>query len=354
MRLKNKKYSIMVLSILVSLIFAYKFLFADSSKNIKTNLPKSKSGFFLGTHVEISLYDNSSDEIFDECFNILKDVEDKMSINIDTSEVSNINKNAGKSPVKVSSQTFSVIKRGLYYSSLSKGHFDISIGSLVKLWEIGSENAKVPSKEEIEKSKSTINYKNILLDEKAQTVKLANKDMFIDLGGIAKGYAADVLANVLKSKKIESAIINLGGNVYALGSKPNGKTWNIGIQNPFEPRGKHLGILNINNKSIVTSGVYERFLEKNGKRYHHILSPFTGYPVENSLVSITIIADNSIDADGLSTTVFSLGLDAGRELVESLDGIDAIFVTNKKEVYTTSSLKNNFSLLNNDFKIIHK
>ncbi|MCY6484738.1 FAD:protein FMN transferase [Clostridium aestuarii] len=347
----NKKYLIPSLLILtlISLIFAYNFLFDNSSKNIKTNLPESKSGFFLGTYVDINLYDNSSEKIFTESFNILEDIESKMSINIDTSEVSNINKNAGTSALKVSPETFFVIRKGLYYSSLSKGHFDISIGSLVKLWGIGSEHAKVPSREEIQKSKNTINYKNILLDEKNQTVKLANKGMIIDLGGIAKGYAADKISAFLKSKQIKSAIINLGGNVYALGSKPNGSTWGIGIQDPFEPRGKHFGIIHVKNKSIVTSGIYERFLEKDGKKYHHILSPFTGYPVETSLVSVTIIADNSIDADGLSTTIFSLGLNDGKKLVESLNGIDAIFVNNKKEVYVTSGLKNNFLITDNYF-----
>lgn len=178
---------------------------------------------------------------------------------------------------------------------------------------------------------------------------LANEDMIIDLGGIAKGYAADVIADYLKSKNIDNAIIDLGGNVLALGG--NGKTdkWNIGIQNPFEPRNKHIGILSVRDKTVVTSGVYERYFIESGKRYHHILDPFTGYPVESPLMSVSIIADKSIDADGLSTTVFALGLEKGTELIESLDGIEAIFVDKDKNVYITKSLKESFRITNGEF-----
>ncbi|MFD3158347.1 FAD:protein FMN transferase [Haloimpatiens sp. FM7330] len=354
MKLKKKRIILPLVILFIAFLFiSYRFSIFNFHKGTKANIPKDKSGFFLGTYVNIKIYNNTSDKIFDNVFNILKDIENKMSININTSEVSKINQNAGKESVTVSPETFAVIKKGQYYSNLSKGHFDISIGPLVKLWGIGSDHAKVPTPAEINQNKVKINYKNIVIDDKSKSVKLSNNGMMIDLGGIAKGYVADQIAQYLKSQDVKKAIINLGGNIFTLGSKPNGDSWNIGVQNPFKSRGEYIGILHVKDKSIVTSGVYERFLEKDGKRYHHILSPFTGYPVNNSLMSTTIISNKSIDGDALSTTAFSLGLADGMKLIESLDGIEAIFVNEKKEVYITSGLKNKFNLTNENFKLIY-
>lgn len=356
---KQKKLTIILcLSIIaICFILVYNHRFSISSRentsNAENNISsyKSKSGFFLGTYINIKIYDNPNDELFNNVFSILKDIENKMSVNLPNSEISRINKKSGESETKVSPETFNVIKKGKFYSQLSKGNFDISIGPLVKLWGIGSNHAKLPSLEEIKTAKNKICYDHILLDENNSTIKLKNKGMQIDLGGIAKGYAADKVAEYLTEKGIKSAILDLGGNIYALGNNPNNDAWNIGIQNPMEPRGEHLGILSINNKSIVTSGVYERYFEKDGKKYHHILSPFTGYPVENSLVSTTIISDKSIDGDALSTTIFALGIEDGLKLIESLKNVDAILVNNKKEVFITSGLKINFKITNNKYKI---
>lgn len=352
MKFKKKYKSIKILLLTATLLIsACVFRYLDLNKKSNQVTPNSKSGYFLGTYINIKIYDNATDKIFDNVFSILKDVENKMSINISTSEVSRINENSGQVAVKVSPETFSVIKRGKYYSNSSKGSFDISIGPLVKLWGIGSDHAKLPSPVEINNAKSKINYNDILLDENNCTVKLKNKDMIIDLGAIAKGYAADEIVECLKSNGINAAIIDLGGNIYALGNNPKKDSWSIGIQNPIESRGEPLGILNINNKSIVTSGVYERFFEKNGKKYHHILSPSTGYPVENSLISTTIVSDKSIDGDALSTTLFTLGIENGLKFIESIENVDAILVNSNKEVYITSGLKDKFKITNNEYKI---
>jgi len=313
--------------------------------------PISDSGFLLGTIVTITLFEESSEDIFTEIFSMIEDIENKMSLNIKDSEVNAINDNAGKSYVKVSPETFYVIERGKYYSDISDGHFDISIGPLVQLWGIGSDLAKVPKQDELENVLKEIGYENILLDKDNSSIMLAKEGMKIDLGAIAKGYAADVIADYLKSKNIERAILDLGGNVYVLGGKNDIDPWSIGIQNPFETRGRHIGALSLKDKTVVTSGIYERYFEVDGKRYHHILSPFDGYPVENSLASVSIIANKSIDADGLSTTIFSLGLEKGSELIESLDGIDAIFVERDKDVYITSGLEDNFAITNESFNL---
>ncbi|WP_352418200.1 FAD:protein FMN transferase [Proteiniborus sp.] len=348
---KAKKFIVYVLSIIVIAIGLYSVLYKYKDMNQSENsLTKEKTGFLLGTVVQIKLLEPQPEDFFNEAFSLIQSIENKMSINIENSEVSKINKNAGKSYVKVSPETYFVIEKGKYYSSLSNGFFDISIGPLVKLWGIGSKDANVPRQSEIDKVLRKIDYNHILLNESDRSVKLAEEGMVIDLGGIAKGYAADVIADYLKSKNINNAIIDLGGNVLALGGKSQNDKWNIGIQNPFQERNKHIGILNVKDKTIVTSGVYERYFIETGKRYHHILDPFTGYPVKNSLMSVTIVADKSIDADGLSTTVFALGTEKGMELIEKLDGIDAILVDKDKNVYVTKSLKESFKITNDEFK----
>lgn len=317
----------------------------------KPTEPQSKTNFFLGTVVTITLYDNASEEVFEQVFERIRDIENKMSINIEQSEVMKINESSGMNFVAVSEDTFHVIKKGIYYSELSQGKFDISIGPIVKLWNIGSKDARVPSVEEIAAKLKLVNYKNILLNETEKKIMLKEKGMIIDLGAIAKGFVADEVRTVLQENGVEHAIINLGGNIFALGNKPDGQPWTVGIQNPFEPTGTPLGAIQVMDQSVVTSGIYERFLEENGKKYHHILSTATGYPVENNLVGVSIITDKSIDGDGLSTTIFSLGLTEGMNLVEKLDGIDALFITRDAEIYTSSGLKNNFKLTNNAFTL---
>lgn len=350
--MKNKRLIFYIIFFVIIISLAIIFIKAKNQTESELPLPQDRSAYFLGTYVNIKLYDKATDDMFIDMFSILDNIERKMSINVSDSEVSNINKKAGVEPVKVSDETFEVIKRGQHYSNLSSGHFDITIGSLVKLWGIGSESARVPSQTEISESIDKIDYTKIVLDEENRTIELLEEGMIIDLGGIAKGYAADKLSEYLTSKGVNSAMINLGGNIFAKGSKTTGENWGIGVQNPFDTRGDYFGVLKVTNKSIVTSGVYERFLEVNGTTYHHILNPFTGYPVDNNLMGVTIVADKSMDADGLSTSLFTLGIDEGMKLIQSLDGVEAIFINDEKEVYVSEGITN-FEIVNDDFKIIN-
>jgi len=345
-----KKYFILLI------LFVLLFFTGCNSNEISTDEsvePKSENAFYLGTVVDITIYDKAPDNIFETLFSKIEDIENKMSLNIDSSEVNKINENAGKNFVEVSEDTYNVIKKGKYYSDITKGNFDITIGPLVNLWQIGTENAKVPSEVEIKNKLPLINYENIILDENEKKVKLDKENMKLDLGGIAKGYAADELADILKDNNVNHAIINLGGNVLALGDKPDGSSWKIGVQNPFEPRGKHIAIASVKDKTVVSSGVYERNFTEGGKFYHHILNPFTGYPVENKLQSVTIISDTSFDADGLSTGIFALGLEKGLEFVEKTEGVDALFITDEKKVYITSNIKKNIEMTNKEFKLMN-
>ncbi|KEI05894.1 thiamine biosynthesis protein ApbE [Clostridium botulinum] len=315
--------------------------------------PISKDGIFLGTICKITVFDKASPEILDKAYTRVSNIENEMTINKKSSEVININSASGSKYINVSDDTFNVIKKSLYYSNMSHGKFDISIGSIDKLWNIGTDKARIPSQNEINSKLPLVNYNNILTNDKDKSVMLKNKGMLIDLGAIAKGYAADEVKKLLKNNGIKNAIINLGGNIITMGNKSNGDNWVIGVQDPFDAHGNYMGKVKLLEKSIVTSGIYERFFEKNGKRYHHILDTKTGYPVDNSLVSVSIIADKSIDADGLSTTTFSLGLNEGLKLIESLKGTEAIFVTKNHEVYVSSGLKDNFEITNSNFKLKH-
>lgn len=314
--------------------------------------PVEKTEVILGTPCTIKLYDHPSDSTFTKVFDRLKEIEDKMSINKEMSEVIDINNNAGIRYAKVSDDTFEVIKKGLYYSSLYD-KFDITIGPLVKLWNISFDNAvnaRIPSDEEIKERIPLVNYKNVLLNESEKKVMLKEKGMMIDLGGIAKGYAADEAVKILKENGVEHAIVNLGGNVMTLGGRPDGNPWTIGIQHPFSQRGSYVGTVKVNNQTVVTSGIYERYIEVDGKIYHHILDKSTGYPIDNNLLSVTIITNKSVDGDGLSK-VFGLGVEKGMEFIQDLENTEAIFITKDNKIFITKGLKDNFVLTDTSFQL---
>ena len=332
--------------IFISLILMI-FIVGCSTKDVYN--PISRTEIIMGTTVGVTLYENGSEEVLDKVFKRVQEIENLVSINKEETEIDKLNENAGISPVKLSDTSFEIIEKALYYSKLSTGGYDLTVGPLVKLWNIGLPEAKVPTQEEINEVIKNIDYTKVVLNKDTKEVFLSQKGMLLDLGSIAKGYAADEIVKILKEENINSAIIDLGGNIYALGFKEGNKNWKIGIQNPFDNRGKIVGSLEVSNKTVVTSGVYERYIEQDGQTYHHILNPETGYPYETDIAGVSIIADKSIDGDALSTLVFTKGLEKGLELVENIDGVDAIFITNNKEVYVTKDLKDNFKITNEEF-----
>lgn len=326
-------------------------LITSCSKNKASQEPLSKTEILMGTPVSVTLYDSNDAKILDKVFNKVKELESTLSINENGTLIDEINENAGIKPVKVDDDTYTLIEKGLEYAKLSHGLFDISIGPIVKLWNIGLPEARVPSLEEIQAKLPLVNYQDVELNNSDKTVYLKNQGMMLDLGGIAKGYTADVISNILTNEGVESAIINLGGNVFTHGKKVDGSDWKIGIQDPFSERGGIIGTLTTSNKSVVTSGIYERYIEEDGVRYHHILNPSTGYPYDNEIAGITIVSDKSIDGDALSTSVFAMGVEEGMKFVNTQSGIDAIFVTKDNKIYLTNEVKNIFELTNSDFTI---
>lgn len=338
------------LTISLLLIFSLVIL-GGCSKDNKVTEPLSRSEVLMGTVVTVSLYDSNDESILDKVFDKVKELESTLSINENGTLVDEINEEAGIKPVQVDDDTYNIVKKGLEYSKLSNGLFDISVGPIVKLWNIGLPEAKVPTQEEIDEKLPLIGYSDIEIDDTNKTIFLKREGMMIDLGGIAKGYTADVISDILTEEGVKSAIINLGGNVYAHGKKPNGDDWKIGIQDPFTERGGIVGTITASNKSVVTSGIYERYIEKDGIKYHHILSPATGYPYDNEIAGITIVSDKSVDGDALSTSVFAMGVEEGMNFVNTLDGIDAIFITKDNKVYITDGLKSIFTLTNSDYTL---
>ncbi|GAA0068677.1 FAD:protein FMN transferase [Clostridium sardiniense] len=323
----------------------------EKSKDTKLKDPISRTELFMGTAIKITLYDGGSEEILDKAFKRVIDLEDLVSINKSGTEIVELNKNSGINPVKLSDDSFNIIEKGLEYSKASKGGYDITIGPLVKLWSIGLPEAKVPNENEIKEAIKHVDYSKLKINKDTNEVFLSEKGMMIDLGSIAKGYAADEIVELLKEEGVTEAIVDLGGNIYALGKKEGNKNWKIGIQDPNTERGNVVGMVETYNKSVVTTGVYERFIEKDGVKYHHILNPKIGYPYKTDIAGVSIIADKSMDADALSTLIFTKGLDEGIKFIETLDGVDAIFIMNDRKVYITEGVRESFKLTNESFEL---
>lgn len=317
-----------------------------------TKAPPPQTEFVMGTVCSVNLFDRGKPEIYREIFARLKEIEDRMSINKGGTDLDAVNANSGIAPVVVHEDVAHVVAEAKRFAELSGGAFDPTIGPIVKLWNIGTDDARVPSSAEIKAALPLVGWRDLEVDEAARSVFLKRKGMVIDLGAIAKGYAADEVAKIIQAHRIPRAIIDLGGNVLAYGTKKGGEAWRIGVQDPSAQRGEPIGVVQAKNKTMVTSGVYERFLEVDGVRYHHILSTTDGYPVRNGLLSVTIIADKSIEADGLSTSVFALGFEKGKALVESLNDVEAIFIFDDLTVRATKGIKKDFEITDPKYHLI--
>lgn len=325
-----------ILSVLGILVFAGLIYGVYRNSSVEeTDTSISKTGFYFDTVIKITLYDSDDADYLDGCFALADKYENLLSATIETSDVSKINA-ANGSPVTVSPETAELIREGIDYGTLSNGQFDITIGKLSSLWDFSENPGIVPDADAIASAVSTINYQNITVS--GNTVTLNDSDAAIDLGGIAKGFIADKMKAYLNENGITSGIINLGGNVLIIGPKEDGSDYRIGIQKPFSDTGTALATVSIPDGTVVSSGVYERYFKKDGVLYHHLLNPKTGYPYENDLTGVTIICSRSVDGDGLSTTCFSLGLEDGIKLIESLPNTEAIFITSDGELHTSSGI----------------
>ncbi|MBU5595505.1 FAD:protein FMN transferase [Amphibacillus sp. MSJ-3] len=316
--------------------------------------PYRDTEFLLGTVVNLSIYDSDKEYVLEQAFDRIEELENIISDEISSTEVSEINRKAGTEPVQVSDELYYLIEKSIEYGDLSNGSFDITVGPLTNLWRIGFSDARKPDQQEIDQVLPLIDHEKIQLNPEKQSVFLLEEDMQLDFGAIAKGYITDDICKLLADEGVTSAIIDLGGNIFVMGHRPTGDLWTVGIQNPFLARGEIVGRIKVSDQSIVTSGIYERYLEVDGTQYHHLLDPNTGYPFDNEIAGVTIVSDASIDGDALSTVVFSKGLDQGLDFIESFDGAEAIFVTKDQKIILSSGLVDEFELTNDHFEIIEK
>jgi len=308
----------------------------------------SDSQFLLGTIITLQLFDTEDTSLLTHSFDLIKEMDQWMSLTIDTSEVSRLNAEAGNGPMKVSDELAYVLSTALHYGDVSEGRFDISLEPVIKLWGIGTDAARVPTDNELADALTLVNYKDIVFDEVNQTIEM-KKGMAIDLGGIGKGYAADLIADYLKEQGIKKAIINLGGNVVVIGEKQENTPFKVGLQNPFDARNAYIGYVQVSDRTVVTSGIYERNFTENGVTYHHILDNLTGYPIQNGVAGVSVVTSRSIDADALSTTLFALGVEKGLALANSLEDVECLYITDDSKLYMTDGMKALFTLSDSSF-----
>ena len=300
----------------------------------------SRSERLMGTTITVSICDPQADELLTHCFELLRSYEHRFSANDARSELMEVNHQAGIAPVQVHPDLFELISLGTLHSQAKNSHLNIAIGPLVQTWRIGFSDARRPAPEEIEQALLKIDSQQIQLDQENYTVFLKRPGMKIDLGALAKGYSADLIATYLRGKGIKDALIDLGGNILTVGQHPvKQQPWRIGIQNPVQKRGQHLLVLSVKDKSVVTSGIYERHLEVDGQSFHHIFDSATGYPVETDLASITIISDRSVDGEIWSTRLFGDSPTSILNTVESLPGIETLLVSQSGKIAYTSGLQ---------------
>ncbi|MNO22513.1 Thiamine biosynthesis lipoprotein ApbE precursor [compost metagenome] len=313
--------------------------------------PVSETFFIFDTIVNVKIYDNrATNQNLKEIEALLKDIDQKINRQLEGSEIYQVNENSGVAPVQVSRETYDLVAKAISYAKQSDGLFDPAIGKLVGLWNIGHEGAHVPEPEEIAEALKLCNYRKVELNEANHEIYLQEKGMVIDLGAIGKGYAADIIYDYLAGQGFSSAIIDLGGNVYAMGQKPGNQKWNIGIQDPDQERGNPIGTIKVEDKTVVTSGIYERFFIEDGKLYQHILDPRTGYPVDNGISSVTIVTKSSADADALSTTLFVLGIEDGLAFIENIPDTETLFITKDKKLYASSGFKEMLNKTNDSYE----
>ena len=330
----------------------------------------SKQSFYFDTICEITIFDldpayfddltednfeDTSNALITDAFKLMSEYEKTLSRTIDGSDIDRINKASGEATA-VNEETLQVISKGIGFGDLSGGVFDITVGKASALWDFHESleegGTEVPSAEALKEASEHIDYKAISMDEASGTVRLDDPEMMLDLGGIAKGYIADRVSEYLRGLGVTSGIVNLGGNIEVIGGKAGSlgasleeqSDFSLGIRDPLDETGGLLGIYPGRDVTIVTSGTYERFIEVDGVKYHHILDPETGWPVDTDVLQVSVIAGagHSADCDGLSTVCLALGSDKGTELIKRLaesgefGPLEAIFVTTDGEIIYTN------------------
>ena len=295
----------------------------------------TRSGMSMNTIIRITAY--GSDDVLDEAFALLDELDRKLSMYNSSSDISRINESSGIREISADSHTLNAVNDAVKLYEITGGVFNPLIGAVTKLWKINQSGGKIPSPESLDKAVNLAGIQNLKVSE--GSVYLREKGCILDLGGIAKGYASTAISKLMKERGIKSAIIDLGGNVQVLGSKPDGSAWRIGVRNPLEPMGTPALVVDVRDCAVITSGNYERFKIIDGKKYSHFFNPLTGESVNSDLLSVTVISSDGSLADGLATAFMIMGVDKALEVlaVKNIPA-GAIFIT-QEGITATSNLR---------------
>ena len=350
----RKKLNVMIIIICV-IGFAY---LAKRTMDIKDVDVDSKvySGIAMGTAIKKTIYSENasqSDEIDKQIDDTLKQLEEQISVRLPESEVAAVNRNyAVDGTYELSENLLEYLEVELQIFKETNGAFSPCVYPITSLWGIENGNTELPDADMIAERVACSNAVNIEL--KDDGIVFHKEDMAIDLGAVGKGIACDEVKETLMEMNVQGAVVSIGGSILAYGDKGNGKDWHIGIQDPRGEQGDVFGVVDVAPNTIIsTSGDYEKYFEADGKRYHHIFDPATGYPADNGLISVTIIGDNGLLTDALSTACFVMGLEDGMAYATE-KGVEAIFVTKEKEVYITKGLKKKFRLQADSYSLKKK
>ena len=321
---KRKSSVILMITVLLLLLIGTVTALLSLSKKD----PVSQTELALDTLCTVTLYEWSGDgeAILSDAFALCRRYETMLSTTVSGSDIYTINHSHGKT-VTVSPETAALLSDALYYCELSGGQFDITIYPVKQLWNFSGNSSAVPEKKALDRALRQVNYRHIVIDENRVTLPEGSG---IDLGAVAKGYITDRIAEYLQSRHVRAAVIDLGGNIRVIGAKPDGSSWKVGIQKPFDSGS--IKTIEVTDKAVVTSGVYQRCFVKNGVLYHHILDPSTGMPCDTGLSSVTIIAPSAEAADALSTVCMLLGYEKSCLLLQNLPHVQAVFVTSDNQI----------------------
>ena len=326
-------------SLLVALLFSF-----SACRSADEEVISDTQYDLLDTVCSISIYgmpEEDANKILKGAFALCRDYENILSRTVKGSDIYNVNHSNGEF-VEITENTYELLQKSLYYAQLSEGKFDVTVGKLAELWDFQADKPKVPEQEKIENALVNIDYRNIELKEEngLYFARLLNTAVAIDLGGIAKGYIADKVTKYIEDQGASHALVNLGGNVVAIGTRSDGKPWNIGIEKPFTERKDIVGYVEVADATVVTSGIYERAFEQDGVLYHHILDVATGYPADTDVESVSIVTSkgHSVDADALSSICLLLGSEKGLALIEQMEGFEADIILKSGEIITTKNM----------------
>ena len=300
----------------------------------------TKEVFAMDTYMTLTAYGANAQAAVDAASAEITRIENMVSTGIDTSEIAKLNKTGSAT---LSKDAAYLVQRSLEIYDSTGGAFDISIYPIMQAWGFTTQNYRVPKKSELKSLLKKVDSKQIRFSEDSGKISFGKKGMEIDLGGIAKGYTSGRIMDIFREQGIKSGVVSLGGNVQVMGTKTDGSLWRVAVENPKD-ESDYLGVLETKDRAVITSGGYERYFEEDGKRYHHIIDPKTGYPADSGLSSVTIISSDGTLADGLSTSLFIMGKKkAIAYWKQHKDEFDAILVDDDGKLFVTEGVADSFT-----------